>query len=255
MNGMGRLLAVVASSAAATLFFLLMREVRSLEKLARSRWFRETGNLLQNGSFEDPEHQFVESDNFMMHLDGSPAKAGKIRGWRVVGNPGTQMIAWNHENGTGSIEAQEGHYFIDLTDDGRSAGPYGGVEQTGNLEPGRMYELELYISASGSGRRVDIPEPRSGPEIKVTVDVDRNGAPLISREFTAKRPPKGYRWERCTMLFEAAGVPIGPFIGRFLPVRILIDAPRQDGPKPGVNCRLIAVDNVQLYRVSQVLSH
>jgi hypothetical protein len=225
MSELTRTVGLVATSAAvgALAGFLLGTRVNVGSRL-RLPLRRVGENLLQNPSFEQGD----TSGNAQTPLDGG---ATNIRHWPVVGAPGTQKIAYSFEEHTG-FEAADGFRFIDLTNSGFSKGPYGGVEQTVALIPGADYELTLQIGGM---------LPRSGSQVKARAGIVPMGP---SKEFTVQMKSDGTKtWGPCTLEFVAPGASS----------KVRIDAPTPQTNSQGQPSKLIAIDDVQLYRLSPFL--
>jgi len=230
MSELTRAVGLVATSAAVGAFagFLLGTRVNVGSRL-RLPLRRVGSNLVQNPSFE--EHGET-GRGFCTPLDGGATNISK---WPVVGAPRTQTIAYCFEENTG-FEAAEGRWFIDLTNNGSSKGPYGGVAQEVSLIPGADYELTLQVGGMLG---------RSGPQVKVLVDI----VPGPSNPFTVQMTSDGFKtWVPCQVEFVA---PMTLSPGTLS--KVLIHAPGPQMNSQGQPSKLIAIDDVQLYRLSPFL--
>jgi Protein of unknown function (DUF642) len=105
--------------------------------------------IVANGSFED-------LTNFAANANGQdtvslPPNSTLMDGWTV--GP-SHNVAWIGPTNPFGLTAQDGDYFLDLTDytDGF---PYGGLSQTIATVAGHQYQLSFYLGAN-SGSAVDV---------------------------------------------------------------------------------------------------
>lgn len=102
-------------------------------------------NLLSNGSFEQGAFA-PPSNQTMTLLPGSTA----ITGWQVV----TDRLAWINAGNPWSLTAQDGNFFLDLSD--YSAGkPFGGIQQSFATTPGYEYTVTFELGSSNRWGRPD----------------------------------------------------------------------------------------------------
>lgn len=95
-------------------------------------------NLITNGSFESGT--FVPQGSQTMTLNPG---ASNISGWQIVND----SLAWIGVGDPWGLDAQDGSYFLDLSD--YSAGPpFSGVQQTVSTTPGYGYTVEFYLGSS-----------------------------------------------------------------------------------------------------------
>jgi hypothetical protein len=96
-------------------------------------------NLLTNGSFEDTTNFVNQGNDTMSLMAGSTA----LTGWTVNG----RSLAWIGPTNPFGLSAQNGSYFLDLTDYNTGA-PFGGVQQTVSTIAGHKYEVTFYLGSS-----------------------------------------------------------------------------------------------------------
>jgi hypothetical protein len=94
-------------------------------------------NLLTNGSFE--LGSFVNQGNQTMSL---AAGATTMTGWTAVG----RSLAWINTGNPWSLSAQDGNFFLDLTDYNAGA-PFGGVTQSIPTVLGQQYTLSFELGS------------------------------------------------------------------------------------------------------------
>ena len=97
-----------------------------------------SANLITNGGFESGG--YVSSSNDTMTLAvGSTA----MNGWTVT----EDLIAWIGSENPWSLTANEGDFFLDLTDFSTGS-PFGGVSQSISTAVGQSYELSFDLGSS-----------------------------------------------------------------------------------------------------------
>ncbi len=102
-------------------------------------------NLLTNGSFESGA--FVNQGADTMSL---PSGSTVITGWTVV----TDTTAWIGPTNPFGLHANDGDYFLDLTNYQRGA-PFAGVTQSITTIPGATYSLSFDLGGSTFWGRPD----------------------------------------------------------------------------------------------------
>jgi len=102
-------------------------------------------NLLTNGSFESGG--FVNQGNDTMSLDPGSTT---ITGWTVI----TDTTAWIGPTNPFSLAANDGDFFLDLTNYQLGA-PFAGVSQTIATTPGATYSLTFDLGGSNRWGRPD----------------------------------------------------------------------------------------------------
>lgn len=137
-----------------------------------------SANLVTNGSFESGG--YIPSSNDTMTLSvGSTV----MDGWTVT----EDFIAWIGPANPWSLLANEGDFFLDLTD--FSTGfPFGGVSQTIKTDKGQSYELSFDLGSSNRwGRPSAIEASAAG----------------TSNTFTSNTVGGISDWDRFSMVFTA----------------------------------------------------
>jgi hypothetical protein len=99
-------------------------------------------NLLVNGSFESGSFSDQGNDTMSLFV-GSTA----ITGWTVIGTTVGASLAWIGPTSPWNLSAEDGNYFLDLTDY-TPFGPYGGVSQTFATTAGHKYEVTFWLGSS-----------------------------------------------------------------------------------------------------------
>lgn len=103
--------------------------------------------VLVNGGFEDTAATFVDNGQNTMELSvGSTA----IPGWSIIGD----TVAWIDTPNPYGLAANEGDYFLDLTNY-QAGAPFGGVTQTISTMAGHKYLLTFDL---GSSSRWGLPD-------------------------------------------------------------------------------------------------
>ena len=137
-------------------------------------------NLLTNGSFESGA--FVDQGSNTMSLNpGSTA----ITGWTVV----TDTTAWIGPTNPFSLAANDGDFFLDLTNYQLGA-PFAGVSQTIATTPGATYSLSFDL---GGSTRWGLPDGLTA------------SAAGASKTFTTPSTGTLNDWYHETMTFVATG--------------------------------------------------
>jgi choice-of-anchor C domain-containing protein len=141
-------------------------------------------NLLVNGSFEDPNHNWTPSG---LSWDHVPAGSSAITGWTI----GAAGVDWHDDAEFGPLE--DGTYAVDLNGSGNGLADTGTISQSFSTVAGETYLLSFYLSGPQPG---GFPDPRQ-------VNVDVNGVDTIFSQ--AASPPKSLVWGHETMAFTASG--------------------------------------------------
>lgn len=137
-------------------------------------------NLLANGSFE--QGTFAPPNNQTMTLlPGSTA----ITGWQVV----TDRLAWINAGNPWSLAAQDGNFFLDLSDYAAGA-PFGGVQQTFATTPGYEYTVTFELGSSN----------RWGRPGALTVSAAGQSASYVSASTGTNND-----WQPFSFVFKATG--------------------------------------------------
>lgn len=144
---------------------------------------------LVNGSFEDTTN-FTNNTN--QDNDSLPGGSTAMTGWTVL--PG-HNVSWIGPTNPFQLTASNGSYFLDLTDYNDGA-PYGGVQQSVNLAPGK-YVLTFDLGSSN---------------LYGTPDGLTASAGLTSQTFTSTLTGKS-NWEPESLAFTVAGA--GPTVLTF----------------------------------------
>ncbi len=183
---------VLFVSAALALYRLYQRSLRPV-----------SGNLLDNGSFED--HPLFSGDTGQskyapdsrwgpafavtwMKLTNDPTT---IPSWEVVGT-----VGWHGGDDSGEFGPADGHFFLDLRNNDERAG-LGGVKQGRWLKKDTDYELSVAIGTS--------PPNHPGP-VAVRVDLDNFGGTLHSLPPQNAAPTSGGRqWTPVRWRFDTEG--------------------------------------------------
>ncbi|HEY5290666.1 MAG TPA: DUF642 domain-containing protein [Caulobacteraceae bacterium] len=139
-------------------------------------------NLLTNGSFENGA--FV--DNTSQDTDNLALGSTAMTGWTVIGSEG---LAWIGPKNPFGLSAEDGSYFLDLTDY-QSGGPFSGVSQTINTTAGDHYVLTFEL---GSSTTYGLPDG-------VTAS-----AGSTSGTFTSTQTTSSNFWQSETLGFTATG--------------------------------------------------
>jgi hypothetical protein len=144
--------------------------------------FGASAAIVTNGSFEDTTNFVLPDGNDTISLAvGSTA----MPGWTVVNG----TLAWIGPTNTFGLTAQNGSYFLDLTDY-RDHSPYGGVSQTIATTAGGHYALTFYL---GSSTQYGVPDSIFA------------SAGTGSGTFTSTNPTLNNFWQLETLLFTATG--------------------------------------------------
>jgi len=137
-----------------------------------------SANLIINGGFESGG--YVQSSNDTMTLAvGSTA----MDGWTVT----EDLIAWIGPVNPWSLTANEGDFFLDLTDFSTGS-PFGGVSQNITTDVGQSYELSFDL---GSSNRWGRPS---------AIEASAAGSSNI---FTSSTVGGLSDWDRVSMMFTA----------------------------------------------------
>jgi hypothetical protein len=138
-------------------------------------------NLLTNGSFESGS--FVNNGQETMSL---AAGSTVLTGWTVVG----RSLAWINVGNPFGISAEDGNFFLDLTDYNAGA-PFGGVTQAISTVVGDQYslsfELGSYTAAWG------------GPPVSILASAGGTAATFTNSAIT-----NSSTWTPFTLSFTAA---------------------------------------------------
>lgn len=137
-----------------------------------------SANLVTNSSFE--LGAYIPSSNDTMTLSvGSTA----IDGWTVTND----FIAWIGPLNPWSLTANEGNYYLDLTDFSTGS-PFGGVSQNITTDIGQAYQLSFDLGSSNIwGRPSAIEASAAG----------------LSNTFTSSTSGGDSDWDQFSMLFTA----------------------------------------------------
>ena len=137
-----------------------------------------SASLIINGGFESGG--YVQSSNDTMTLAvGSTA----MDGWTVT----EDLIAWIGPVNPWSLTANEGDFFLDLTDFSTGS-PFGGVSQNITTNVGQSYELSFDL---GSSNRWGRPS---------AIEASAAGSSNI---FTSSTVGELSDWDRVSMMFTA----------------------------------------------------
>jgi hypothetical protein len=101
-------------------------------------------NLLVNGSFEAAK-DFV--DNHGGDTMNLAVGSTTMKGWTVIGTTSGAGLAWIGPTNPYGLTAEQGSYFLDLTEENIS-GPYGGVKQTFATVAGDKYKATFWLGSS-----------------------------------------------------------------------------------------------------------
>jgi hypothetical protein len=143
--------------------------------------FGASAAIVTNGSFEVTTNFVPPKDDTMSLPVGSTA----MPGWTVING----SLAWIGPNNPFGLTAQNGSYFLDLTDY-RDNVPYGGVSQTIATTAGDHYALTFYL---GSSAQYGVPD---------SIFASAGSASGI---FTSTDPTSNNAWQLETLLFTATG--------------------------------------------------
>lgn len=137
-----------------------------------------SANLITNGGFESGG--YIPSSNVSMTLAvGSTA----MDGWTVTND----LILWIGPVNPWSLTANEGKFFLDLTD--LSTGyPFGGVSQSITTDVGQSYELSFDLGSSNRWGRPSAIEASAADSSSI---------------FTSSTDGGVSDWERFSMVFTA----------------------------------------------------
>lgn len=137
-------------------------------------------NLLTNGSFELGTFS-PPGNQTMTLLPGSTA----ITGWQVVAD----RLAWINAGNPWSLAAQDGNFFLDLSDYAAGA-PFGGVAQTFATTPGYEYTVTFELGSSNRWGRPDA----------LTVSAAGQSASYVSAATGTNND-----WQPFSFVFKATG--------------------------------------------------
>lgn len=116
--------------------------VSAFVSIAMAAGAADAANLLTNGSFEDTTG-FVNQGNDTMSLF---AGSTTMTGWTVAGSS-SHGLAWIGPTNPFGLTAQDGSYFLDLTDY-VTGGPFNGVSQSFGTTAGHEYQVTFYLGSS-----------------------------------------------------------------------------------------------------------
>ncbi|MGO9597455.1 MAG: PEP-CTERM sorting domain-containing protein [Isosphaeraceae bacterium] len=150
----------------------------------------QAGNLLVNGSFEDP---VIPPGTDHLYNGGQPIGSA---GWTAVG-VNVDLVQTTYAepfNGITAFNAQQGLNSMDLTG-AFNSGPTSGVTQTVSTTVGQTYDLSFYVGRADGGSFYSTP---------ATDDLSINGGPSVS--YTNSNATPGFvNWEQFTTSFVAVG--------------------------------------------------
>ena len=101
-------------------------------------------NLLVDGSFEYAK-DFV--DNYGGDTMNLGVGSTTMKDWTVIGTTSGAGLAWIGPTNPYGLKAEQGSYFLDLTEE-HISGPYGGVEQTFATVAGDKYKVTFWLGSS-----------------------------------------------------------------------------------------------------------
>ncbi len=137
-------------------------------------------NLIMNGGFESGS--FVPPSNQTMTL--SPGSSS-LSGWQIVND----SLAWIGAGDPWGLDAQEGNFFLDLSDYAAGS-PFGGVQQTIATTKGFEYTVTFYLGSSNTwGRPSSLHVSAAGQ----------------SANFTGSHAGGTNDWEQFSFVFVATG--------------------------------------------------
>jgi len=139
-------------------------------------------NLLTNGSFE--LGSFVNQGNQTMSL---AAGATNMTGWTAVG----RSLAWINTGNPFLLSAQDGNFFLDLTDYNTGA-PFGGVTQSIPTVLGQQYTLSFELGS--------YTQRWGGPPVSILAT-----AGAASQVFTDATTSTKSTWTPFSLTFTATG--------------------------------------------------
>ena len=96
---------------------------------------QHAGNLIVNGSFEEP---VVGKGRYVTFATGK-----SFTGWQVIGAGSVSPISGDYVNSRITFNAQQGNQWLDMTGPGSNSAA--GVQQTVQTQPGTQYELAFYV--------------------------------------------------------------------------------------------------------------
>jgi hypothetical protein len=137
-------------------------------------------NLLVNGSFESGAFVNQGSDTMSVNPGSSV-----ITGWTIV----TDTVAWIGPTNTWGLHANDGDFFMDLTNLQPGA-PFGGMSQTIATTPGAVYSLSFDLGSSTFWGRPD------------AITASAAGTSAV---FTAPTTGTNNDWQHVSMNFTATG--------------------------------------------------
>ena len=135
-------------------------------------------NLLVNGSFESGA--FVNQGSDTMSVNPG---SNVITGWTIV----TDTIAWIGPTNTWGLHANDGDFFVDLTNL-QAGAPFGGLSQTIATIPGVAYSLSFDLGSSTFWGRPD------------AITASAAGTSAV---FTAPTTGTNNDWQHVSMNFTA----------------------------------------------------
>ncbi len=142
------------------------------------------GNLIVNGSFEEP---VVGKGRYVTFPAGK-----SFAGWQVIGSGSVSPISGEYGASGIKFNAQQGSQWLDMTGPGSNSAA--GVQQTVRTQPGTQYELVFYVgNVVGGG---------FGTSSSIEVLVDGNSLG-ISRN--ASNSPGGQSWGQVKLPITATG--------------------------------------------------
>ncbi len=101
-------------------------------------------NLLVDGSFEYAK-DFV--DNYGGDTINLGVGSTTMKDWTVIGTTSGAGLAWIGPTNPYGLKAEQGSYFLDLTEE-HISGPYGGVKQTFATVAGDKYKATFWLGSS-----------------------------------------------------------------------------------------------------------
>lgn len=110
----------------------LQKLTKTLNALSNGQ---RAGNLIVNGSFEEPA---VGKGRYVTFATGK-----SFAGWQVIGAGSVSPISGDYAQSRISFNAQQGSQWLDMTGPGSNSAA--GVQQTVSTQPGAQYELVFYV--------------------------------------------------------------------------------------------------------------
>ncbi|MCB1596364.1 MAG: DUF642 domain-containing protein [Gammaproteobacteria bacterium] len=145
---------------------------------------QHSGNLIVNGSFEEP---VVGKGRYLTFPAGQ-----SFAGWQVIGSGSVSPISGEYVASRITFNAQQGSQWLDMTGPGSNSAA--GVQQTVRTQPGTRYELVFYVGNVVGGSF------GTTSSIEVLVDGKSLG---VSRN--ASNSPGGQSWGQVKLPITATG--------------------------------------------------